>query len=98
MHSQLELKRLNSEAMHKAEVETINSLIITYNHEINNPLAVAIGLLPLLKTDDESNKDKIAKIHTALRRISDIVVKIKELPQNPIEKENYTAKSKMFKL
>ncbi len=68
----------------------IGSIVVTYNHEINNPLAVIFGSIDLMMLDSEnlpeSMKNNLGKISRASIRIRDVIQKIKEyeklLPKN----------------
>lgn len=51
-------------------------MIDTYNHEINTPLAVALGIIKQPNLEDPSN---ILVLKNSLCRITDIVKKIKAL-------------------
>lgn len=82
------------------EVQAVNGLVITYHHEINNPLAIAWGQLQLLeKSSPDSEKDKFKKVFTALERIKLTLEKIKEVSENnSISFESYGKISKMIKI
>lgn len=56
------------------QLETAQNMVRTYNHEINNPLQIALGNLHLFrrKGDDKS----LQKLEEALMRISEITKKI----------------------
>lgn len=97
INTQLDLVELNKRSLEKTELETLNSLIITYNHEINNPLTVAHGMINLAK----SKKDLVYldKVEEALERIAAIVKKISELQNSgEVSKVDYLSGQKMIKL
>lgn len=97
INTQLSLVSLYRESLEKTELETMNSLIITYNHEINNPLTVAHGMLSraIIKQD----LSYLAKVEGALDRIAEIVKKISSLQEKKeITKVEYTKGQKMIKL
>lgn len=97
INTQLNLVSLYRESLEKTELETLNSLIITYNHEINNPLTVAHGMLSraIMKEDFSY----LTKVEDALDRISEIVKKISELQEKTeITKVEYAPGQKMIKL
>ena len=74
-----------------------NAMIITYNHEINNPLAIARGAIKRYQTNKEDKFIDMA--FDALMRIEDIVIKIQEISQKDVEYEDYlSSKSLMMKL
>ncbi|MBX9837450.1 MAG: response regulator [Silvanigrellaceae bacterium] len=77
---------------------SINAMIVTYNHEINNPLSIAIGKLSSLKKDSK-NEIIIKKIESELWRIANIIKKIEGISQSDeINIEKYANKSDMIKL
>lgn len=80
-----------------SQMKAINAMVITYNHEFNNPLSIAqIGLGLLKKSHNDKN---VERIETALQRITDIVVKIKNLATDqPVEFEQYAGNTSMIKL
>jgi DNA-binding response OmpR family regulator len=96
IHTQLKMAALYKQIIDKNKLETINAMITTYNHEINNPLAIAIGLLQRSKLVEE--QERFDKVMNALNRIKDIIVKIKNLQTHQVEFEAYTTNSKMVKL
>ena len=95
--AQSSLQRLSKDNIKKNQVETINSMVVTFNHEINNPLTIAIGAL---------NRDfsKITEKRTvialeSLYRIARIVKKIERVTNDgDVEEETYADDRKMIKL
>jgi signal transduction histidine kinase len=65
-----------------ARTAAIGNIVVTYNHEINNPLAIIFGSIDILKlTDDigpEDLMENLDKISRAANRIKKVVSKIKE--------------------
>jgi len=92
----LKLADTSREMSRLKEIESSNALITTYNHEINNPLTIALGCL------DESilkKEGSIEKLKTALWRIAEIVKKIALVSEaKEIEFEEYTDSTQMLKL
>ena len=91
------MKLLNRESIIKKELETANAMIVTYNHEINNPLAIAMGMLRrcMLKNETEG----LEKANKALHRIAEIVKKIDKVSkERSIQTDKYTDGQKMIKL
>lgn len=66
---------------------TTHAMITTYNHEINNPLAVAAGMLG--EKMETLTQERYEKAHKALDRIKEVVVKIDELTRTTINFEDY---------
>ena len=96
IETQQKLKSLNENALKSKQLETINAMIATYNHEINNPLTIAIGNLS--KKFEDLDELKIKKSMDALFRIKDIVKKIDEVASEEIQEEVYVEDTKMIKL
>lgn len=95
--TQIKLKELFHESMKGKQLQTINTMITTLNHEINNPLAIAIGNLTILNTNNENQR--INKTLNALDRITDIVRKIEYLVGNKEEiEEDDSSNITMFNL
>lgn len=79
------------------ELKAINALITTYNHEINNPLAIAVSAIKLFELTKEPKLLK--KINYSLWRIADIVKLIDEAAQKTkVDYEAYTDKTDMVKI
>lgn len=91
------MKLLNEESIIKKELETANAMIVTYNHEINNPLTIAMGMLRKCMLKKEL--DGLEKVDIALHRIADIVKKIDKISQETsVQTDKYTDGQKMIKL
>lgn len=98
IETQSTLRRLNLESIRAREAEALSALIITYHHELNNPLAIALGYLRLLKEKNPDLKE-IERIEKALNRMSDVVRKIGFASQGPIETVPYSGGAgKLIKL
>ena len=86
----LKLAEVAQEMSKLKEMAALDALITTYNHEINNPLSIALGSL-----GPEPNQ----RLKTALWRIADVVKKIREVTEKKeAEYANYASFSKMIKL
>ena len=78
------------------EISALSAIVATYNHEINNPLTIA---LTSLKKATWPNKSDYEKVEQSLWRIADIVKKIEEINDNQsFEIESYVENIKMMKL
>ncbi len=75
--AQINAVRNYRDAMEKKEVESLNNLIATYNHEINNPLTIAYGLVRKAKKED--SLEYFDRISDALQRVSKIVKEIEKI-------------------
>lgn len=94
--SLVSLQRLHRAEIAQAEVDALKSMIITYHHELNNPLAIAVGALQLFERKGEPAH--LEKAKDALNRMGVIIKKIRTLSDSPIIKSKYSNKSKMIKL
>ncbi len=93
----LKMTELSQAMSHLKEIAAINAIITTYNHEINNPLSIALSYLE--RMDSKNGKEDYEKLKTALWRISDIVKQIREMSEKKdIEFKKYTQSSLMVKV
>lgn len=99
IRTQVRLKKLHLETSKLRELAAIDALIVTYNHEINNPLTSALGGLHRLERE-ESLKDSHTTqiIADSLDRIGVVVKKIENVLETRIEYEEYTNNTKMVKI
>ncbi|MEC7277996.1 MAG: response regulator [Bdellovibrionota bacterium] len=97
IQTQEKLLDLYQGSVKKKQLETINSMVATFNHEINNPLTIALGSL---KRDYSKIDEKRIKIAVeALVRIADIVKKIESVTKNgEVEEDIYVSNTKMIKI
>ena len=90
MSSQLD-KNQNAEVRLK-RLETIDQIVRSVNHEINNPLMIISGnaefLLAILPNADEVTRNKLSSIIDETRRIFTVTQRLKEI-REPVT-ENYT--------
>lgn len=95
--TQIKIGILSKEMSHLKEIEAVNAMIATYNHEINNPLSVAFGCIKsYTKNKDE---ETFEKLNTALWRIAEIVKRIDGvIKMDEIAYEDYTKTTKMVKI
>lgn len=92
----LRLADLSKEMSVLDQVNALNAMIATYNHEINSPLTVAIHSLEKIEAKNQEAAEKLRK---SLWRISEIVQKIREVSQQKkIEFANYSGSTKMVKI
>ncbi len=96
IETQVKVKTLIQESIKSQQVETINKMVTTLNHEINNPLAIAIGNLSITAVKFEPGR--IEKAMEALNRITEIVKKIEQITSGEMEETNYSANTNMFKM
>lgn len=96
INTQIFALKSHKEEMEKNELEALNTMIATYNHEINNPLTVAFGFLWKLKK--ENNPEYIERVEESLNRIVQIVKKIDTLTTTSRDKDNYAQSEKIYKM
>ena len=96
----LGLLRLTRENIKTKELQAIMAVVVSYNHEINNPLAIAMGVLHSLK--DLIPVSKYRRLKEALDRIADVVKSMQDMGEklDAVEFTEYTdhEKTKMLKL
>lgn len=66
--------------------EAMNELVATVCHEINNPLAAAVGYLELLQHNDlpADVREGLANTHAALMRVADVIARLKGIEDRPV--------------
>ena len=97
--TQLELRNLSLEFASKKELAAVTAMIATYNHEINNPLSIAIGTLEAGNIKSLIPEKEYTRLEKSLVRIKDIVKKIDKVSDdNSLSFEDYTRSSKMIKV
>lgn len=100
IQTQLMLTEYYKISVKKSELDAIHSMVVTYSHEINNPLTIALGFLHKLK--GTTDQIQIEKVESALHRISHILSKIKQISEgnDKVEFENYLkgSQGRMLKL
>jgi DNA-binding response OmpR family regulator len=97
INTQLSIRDLYRDNMRRQQQDSINAMIVAFNHEINNPLAIAMGNLSLGMAKMDINALK--KSEAAMRRIAELIKKINELTKGgTIEMTDYTESAKMVKI
>ena len=89
-------KKQEIENLEIREREALHAMVTTYNHEINNPLTIAIGSLNKLK--DHPNQEAVEKLTHSLKRIQDVMIQIRNLPLSKTNKDSYANLSEIFVL
>lgn len=95
---QLTLSDYIERAKNYERIEIATALVTTYNHEINNPLMIAMNSLRLIKVaeDDENSLAKKKILNGSLLRMKDIIIKISEATNKDLTA--YVGDSKMLDL
>jgi len=78
--NQLMISSLSKEMIQLQEIAALHAVVATYNHEINNPLAIAVANLNLLHINPQ-NAEALTNAENALWRVADIVKQIKKVTE-----------------
>jgi DNA-binding NarL/FixJ family response regulator len=98
VQTQITLSEESNALARAKELEAIKAMVITYNHEINNALAIGLGYLAIIEEDNAPDL-RIAKIKKSLERISDVVKKVEEAAQKSTPQYvNYVGNAKMLRI
>ncbi len=90
------IANLHRENMARSELEAIHAMIVTYNHEINNPLTVALANLEMMsRSPDPVHAERV---RGALMRIAAITRQISQIREKGVAYETYMNSAKMLKL
>jgi DNA-binding response OmpR family regulator len=94
----LQMADLCQRSIHTRQHQAIQAMVATYNHELNNPLTLA-----MLALDRIANlipeEPSVARLQESLERITETVKKIKSLENNNrIELEKYSQASNLVKI
>jgi DNA-binding response OmpR family regulator len=91
---------LQREKMSKNEMEAIGAMLVTYSHEINNPLCVVVGELErLAKNQPEFHNLELLRISQSVHRMREAMSKISDISGKEIlVYDDYIAGTKKIKL
>ncbi len=91
------LKDLRQQQQKLDRLETIHQMVVTYNHEINNPLTIAMASLMQLQSRADGTPDlQLTRLQNALIRIQDVVKAIANLRE--IHAVDYAGDQKMINI
>ena len=80
-----EQARLEGELIRMEKLATVGEMVITVNHEINNPLVIistnAQSLRLMNKELDDKSKKKIERIENQVKRISDVTERLRTMEE-----------------
>lgn len=94
--TQVKLKEYYRDSLRKKELETLSAMIVTYNHEINNPLTIALGNV---KSDiSKMDNRRLNKVRESLKRISNIVISIRDIVKTSPNYSEYADSKKMIEV
>lgn len=94
--TQLRLRALSAELSIRRRDEALAAMVVTYNHEINNALTVAMISMERAWTSDD--EQAFARSKGALRRIAQIMREIRSAQAVGIELTSYRGETQMVKL
>ena len=77
--TQLRILDYAQKLTHLKEIQTINNMISTYNHEINNPLTIVLANIKKIKPQNEQEQTAMTKVVENLNRIADLVKNLKKV-------------------
>lgn len=99
VNGQLNLFKLNQTLARLKETEAVAAMVVTYHHELNNPLAIIKGEFEMMIQSGPKKPARVQNIFAAFDRISETLSKIKSLTDKThVEFEPYTKTSKMVKI
>jgi DNA-binding response OmpR family regulator len=91
IHTQLNLVDLHKESLRLKELEALNAMIITYNHEINSPLAIAVTEVHRAAQGNKS----LQMAEQALERIGAILAKVEKITSHSVKYTHYRGDDQM---
>jgi len=96
--TQFRIKQLTKDSMVKSQLEALQAMMVTYNHEINNPLMIAMGNIK--EEMSEMNEKRLKAARRSLVRISEIIRKINRITEEKmkLDVDDYSPTTKMIKL
>lgn len=94
--TQFTLQEVIGISLQAKQMNTINTMVTTLNHEINNPLAIAIGNLTICQ--QKPDQERVEKALVALDRITQLVKKIEKITEGEIEEVEYSTNTNMYKI
>lgn len=97
----LRLNQLSKVSAERERLDAITSMVVTYNHELNNPLTIVHSCLELLSKRSDLPVEAVAlldKVNRATQRTITIVRQIRELTRNKLESVAYVGTTKMLAL
>ena len=86
--AQDKLKTAHQILLQAEKSKVLDALVATYNHEINNPLVIAMSQLYLL--EKEIQNERVSKIKESLDRIATIVKKIDHIKSEKMYIDKYS--------
>lgn len=97
----LRLQQLSKMLAERESLDAITAMVVTYNHELNNPLTVVHSCLEVLTKRSDLPGEAVAlldKINRATQRTITIVRHIREITREKLVKVPYVGSTKMLSL
>ncbi len=95
--SQLSLSEIMKERVRLKELNAIMALVVSYNHEINNPLFIVLGNLSSVKSSIDPKRYEAMQV--SLMKISEVVKSLTHIGDNfQVEYDKYSEGTKMIKI
>jgi len=92
-----ELREAQKKLIEKERLAAIGEVVVTVNHEINNPLTSIIGLAEIVKADDQKEvKETLTIILREAKRIQSVTHKLARISSS--QTEEYFGSTRMTKL
>lgn len=92
--NQLTIVDLTKQLVKKGQTDTLKSMVATYNHELNNPLTIAMFNFHKLVKSADLDETVVKKVNDALERLGETVKKIRELTE--VVETDYSEQEKMI--
>ena len=96
--TQIQLGQYYRESLRNNELETLNAMIVTYNHEINTPLTTAMHNIEILEESSPSANRHLKDALANLNKITNILSKIRKVTKHPISKKKYIGGTQMINI
>ncbi|MBF0489556.1 MAG: response regulator [Candidatus Omnitrophica bacterium] len=99
VRAHLRIKRAEEERLQITNLEAVKNMVVTYNHNMNQPLMAAITYLEILlaQTDEEDKKHTtLLKIKAELAKITSILKKVQAIQE--LKRVDYVGSTQMIDL
>ncbi|MBF0569677.1 MAG: response regulator [Candidatus Omnitrophica bacterium] len=84
VRTHLRIKKAEEDRLQVTNLQAVKNMVVTYNHNMNQPLMASITYLELLLAltpEDDKRRKSLLKIKSELGKVTDILKKIQELEQ-----------------
>ncbi len=96
LNTHIELAKLHIELLNHREAEALKAMVVTFNHQINNALAIAFSKLS--KIDKKHQEKEVINLNESLESIKSIVKEISRFTSKKPPIEKYIGDTKMYKI